>query len=56
MSTESAEEAKERYVRVMGKEVGETFHHLMQEAAFLHLKWNEYLTGYGKRSFDTHLV
>lgn len=37
-------ELKQRYRDVMGNELGEVFHHLMQEAAFLHLKWNEYLT------------
>jgi hypothetical protein len=40
-------ELKQRYRDVMGNELGEVFHHLMQEAAFLHLKWNEYLTLFG---------
>jgi hypothetical protein len=38
---------KQRYRDVMGNELGEVFHNLMQEAAFLHLKWNEYLALFG---------
>ena len=33
---------KERYSEKMGFDLGQVFHHLMQEVAFLHLKWNEY--------------
>ena len=29
-------------MRAMGPELGEVFHHLMQDAARLHLKWNEF--------------
>ena len=35
-------ELKQRYCAAMGAPLGEVFHHLMQETAFLHLKWNEY--------------
>jgi hypothetical protein len=38
---------KQRYRDVMGNELGDVFHHLMQEAAFLHLKWNEYIILFG---------
>jgi AbiU2 len=48
MTIQSAEETKKRYVSVMGKDVGETFHALMQDAAFLHLKWNEYVKLFGR--------
>jgi hypothetical protein len=37
------EQLKERYIGAMGRDLGEVFHHLMQEAARLHLKWNEYV-------------
>lgn len=39
----SQEQLKKRYISVMGEDLGEVFHHLMQEAAGLHLKWNEYV-------------
>ena len=38
----SADDLKRRYIEVMRAELGEFFHHLMQEASRLHLKWNEY--------------
>jgi hypothetical protein len=44
---ESEDETKARYVNVMGAELGEVFHQLKQEAAFLHLKWNEYVRLFG---------
>jgi hypothetical protein len=37
-----ADDLKQRYIDAMRAELGEFFHHLMQEAARLHLKWNEY--------------
>jgi HEPN superfamily AbiU2-like protein len=46
MSYQSADEAKTEYVRLMGP-VGEQFAELMQDAARLHLKWNEFLSLYG---------
>jgi hypothetical protein len=39
---QSADDLKQRYIDAMRSELGEFFHHLMQEAARLHLKWNEY--------------
>jgi hypothetical protein len=38
----SAEDLKQRYIETMRAEMGEFFHHLFQETARLHLKWNEY--------------
>ena len=36
-------ELRQRYCEAMGSDLGEVFHQLMQEAAWLHLKWNEYI-------------
>jgi hypothetical protein len=41
-TTETPDLIKAGYVSVMGSELGETFHELIQDAARLHLKWNEY--------------
>ena len=38
----SPEDLKQRYIETMRAEMGEFFHHLFQETARLHLKWNEY--------------
>jgi AbiU2 len=38
----SVEDLKQRYIETMRDEMGEFFHHLFQETARLHLKWNEY--------------
>lgn len=38
----SAEDLKRRYIETMRANTGEFFHHLFQETARLHLKWNEY--------------
>jgi hypothetical protein len=43
MTTESPEQMKENYVSLMGKPLGEVFYELMQDAARLHQKWNEFL-------------
>ena len=42
MSIESADEVKARYIRLMGP-AGEVFAELMQDAARLHQKWNEFV-------------
>jgi hypothetical protein len=39
MSTESPQQIKANYVRLMGAQTGEAFAELMQGAAQLHLKW-----------------
>jgi len=36
-------ELRQRYCEAMGSDLGDVFHQLMQEAAWLHLKWNEYV-------------
>lgn len=46
MSTESPQQIKASYVRLMGAQTGESFAELMQDAARLHLKWNEFVRLY----------
>jgi hypothetical protein len=46
MSTESPQPIKANYVRLMGAQAGESFAELMQDAARLHLKWNEFVRLY----------
>jgi hypothetical protein len=36
------------YTRKMGKPLGTFFHHLWQDLAHLHLKWNEYVPLFGR--------
>jgi hypothetical protein len=43
------DELRAHYIRAMTQPLGEVFHHLMQEMARLHLKWNELLTLFGQR-------
>lgn len=47
MSAETADQTKARYLRLMGHPLGEHFHELLQDAARLHLKWNEFLPLFG---------
>ena len=42
-TTETPTQIKANYVRLMGPRAGEAFAELMQDAARLHLKWNEFL-------------
>jgi hypothetical protein len=42
-STKTPAQIKTNYVRLMGPHTGEAFAELMQGAARLHLKWNEFL-------------
>ena len=42
-STNTPGQIKANYVRLMGPQAGEAFAELMQDAARLHLKWNEFL-------------
>lgn len=46
MSTESPQQIKANYVRLMGAQTAESFAELMQDAARLHLKWNEFVRLY----------
>ena len=46
MSTESPQQVEANYVRLMGAQTGESFAELMQDAARLHLKWNEFVRLY----------
>jgi hypothetical protein len=45
----TSEEAKQEYISKMGKALGETFHALWQEVAWLFSKWNEYVTLFGTK-------
>jgi hypothetical protein len=49
-------ELKQRYCDAMGSELGEMFHHLRQEAALLHLKWNEYVKLFGTSAEQMDLL
>ena len=42
-STKTPAQIKINYVQLMGPQAGEAFAELMQDAARLHLKWNEFL-------------
>jgi HEPN superfamily AbiU2-like protein len=42
-----ADELLKRYTDMMGKPLGPFFHHLWQDLATLHLKWNEYRPLFG---------
>ena len=42
-STKTPAQIKADYVGLMGPQAGEAFAELMQDAARLHLKWNEFL-------------
>jgi hypothetical protein len=44
MTTESPDQIRANYIAVMGPSLGAEFHELMQDAARLHLKWNEFKT------------
>jgi hypothetical protein len=44
----SHDELKARYIEKMGQPLGTAFHHLVQDLAHLHLKWNEYLQLFGR--------
>jgi hypothetical protein len=48
-STMNHDELRAHYISAMAQPLGEVFHHLMQEMARLHLKWNELLTLFGQR-------
>lgn len=46
MSTESPQQIKANYIRLMGAQTGQCFAELMQDVARLHLKWNEFVQLY----------
>jgi hypothetical protein len=47
MSEMTTAQVKAHYIDKMGKTLGEPFHYLMQDAALLHLRWNEYVALFG---------
>src|ERR1700675_4635682 len=51
---ESPDDIKANYITLMGQRLGADFSELMQDAARLHLKWNEFLPIYAgpKRRVD----
>jgi hypothetical protein len=40
---ETDDEMKQRHIGAMGRELGEVYHRLWNDAAWLHLKWNEFV-------------
>jgi hypothetical protein len=40
---ETPDQMKVRHVAKMGRDLGEAFHRLWNDAAWLHLKWNEFV-------------
>jgi hypothetical protein len=46
-STMTPTQIQANYVHLMGPQAGEAFAELMQDAARLHLKWNEFLALFG---------
>jgi hypothetical protein len=54
-STKTPAQIKANYVALMGPQAGEAFAELMQDAARLHLKWNEFLALFalGSAQIDT---
>jgi hypothetical protein len=43
----SANDARTRHIAVMGEPLGEQFHALWQEVAWLHIKWSEFVEIFG---------
>lgn len=52
----SAEEAKQFYIKHMGKELGELFHYLWQEFAWIYMKWNKYIMLYCEKNSRIKLM
>ena len=46
--TRDGDDLLKMYTRKMGKPLGTFFHHLWQDLAHLHLKWNEYVPLFGR--------
>ncbi|GHD46910.1 hypothetical protein SAMN05216429_10956 [Marinobacter persicus] len=52
----TAEEARKAYIECMGQQLGEQFHELWQELAWLYAKWAEYVELFGTRSSRIDLL
>ena len=52
----TAEEAQKAYIECMGQPLGEQFHELWQELAWLYAKWTEYVELFGTRSSRIDLL
>ncbi len=52
----SADETKKQRIEKMGRELGEVYNELWQEVVWLHLKWNEYVTLFGKEESRVELL
>lgn len=48
MTDYAADQMRERYIHWMGADLGAVFYQLTQEAALLHIKWNEYVDLFGR--------
>lgn len=52
----TAEEAKADHIRVMGENLGSTYHALWQQVASLHAKWSEYVVLFGTKESRVDLL
>jgi hypothetical protein len=52
----TAEQAKAEYIERMGKPLGQEFHALWQETAWLHAKWAEYVELFGTKESRFELL
>jgi hypothetical protein len=56
MGSRTAEQAKQDYVRAMGEPLGNLYHALWQEVAWLYVVWQEYVELYGSKSSRIDLL
>lgn len=56
MGTQTAEEAKQGRIAAMGEPLGLLFHALWQEVAWLHRKWDDYVTLFGTKPSRVELL
>lgn len=56
MTSQSADEIKAENVAAMGKDLGEQYSELWQEAAYLHAKWAEYVELFGTKASRIDLL
>jgi hypothetical protein len=52
----TADEAREEYIRSMGKDLGELYNALWQDIAGIHSKWQEYVVMYGTKESRVDLL
>jgi hypothetical protein len=52
----SDEQVRQQYINAMGRELGQVFHYLWKECAWLHLKWHEFVTLFGTNAKRVDLL